>query len=867
MAAKNKVSTYWCLVLCFMSTQAFSQEKPVLKAQKIEPGQAIELDGKFDETVWLKSETATGFTQRFPLDGKPASEKTEIKIAYDDRFLYIAAKAYDTSPDSVAATLFRRDGSDYSDWIYVSIDSYNDKRTAFTFAVNPKGVQKDIFYFDDEEEDVRWDAVWDVATEISEEGWSAEFRIPFSQLRFSSGQSIQEWGINFQRRIARREEISFWSETSRQESGVVSRFGKLTGIKDLPRPLRLELLPYASINNTRAPEPDGKNGPFYEKNDIEYRIGGDVKYGLTSDFTLTATINPDFGQVEADPATINLSEFELFFEERRPFFLEGNDIFSFGGTNTQNTYRTHQTFYSRRIGRSPFGQFEQFEDDYYRAFEDRPNETTIVGAVKVSGKTQNGFSLGILNAYTLQEEARYVDTIGTNRTYLIEPPANYLVSRVIQDLNQGDAQIGGFFGSVNRNIDNGYLRDYLHTSAYQGGIDGQYTWDNRNWGVSASLAFSQVNGSQEALQRTQTSSARFYNRVDSDYLELDPTKTNLSGYSGELSIGKYGGTGFRYALTYSEASPGYEINDIGFQERTDYRAPHFYTEYLNVDPDFFRFYLLWGYGGYAWNFDGDMTMNFYAMGGYFQFKNLWSVSLAGGFTGKFYNDRIARGGPVMRRPKDWNSSIEVTSNTTKDLFYTLGTSYRRDASGEYSTSFNAAINYRPTGYLQLSVKPTFIKELNTDQYQAFADVDNDPGADYLFSDARLDIFFTEFRLNWTFSPTLSLQTFARPLFYTADFSNFKTFEQRRTYNFDQLDQGSQTAFSNFFDFDYRVLQGNAVLRWEYRPGSAVFFVWQQEKEAFLEEQSFFDPLKNTPNLIKEKPTNVFLIKFSYWFGT
>ncbi len=862
-------------LVCFLligelvNAQSISANK-FINAYRLSPGESIEIDGKLSDDVWMKVEPVNGFIQRFPLDGQNATEKTDVKLAYSTNHVFVSFRAYDSSPDSIAATLFRRDGSEFSDWVYVSFDSYNDKRTAFTFAVNPRGVQKDILYHNDVEEDIRWDAVWDASTSIDEEGWTAEIRIPLSQLRYSSANTEQNWGVNFQRRIARKEEISFWSRTPREENGLVSFFGSLNGIRDLEEPMRLEILPYILGSDTREPQPENINGdesPFFEENDFQFKAGGDIKYGISSDFTFTGTINPDFGQVEADPATINLSEFEVFFEERRPFFLEGADIFNYGSTNSQNTFRTHQNFYSRRIGRSPVGSLSDIGIDPSNTFEDRSTQATIAGAGKVSGKTSNGLSVGILNAYTLEESSNFfITTNDSSGSYTTEPASNYFVSRIKQDINQGDAFIGGFAGAVNRNLNGGYLENYLHESAYQGGIDGGYSWDNRNWGVYGSLSGSLVNGSEEALLRTQTTSARYYDRVDSDYLSVDSSKTSLSGYSAEISVGRFGGAGLKYSLTYSETSPGYEINDLGFQERADYRSPHFYLEYLGLNSDMFRFYLLWGYGGYAWNFDGDLIMNFYAGGAYFQFNNLWTLTYTGGFTGTFYNDRIARGGPVMRRPKSWNSRISLESNSTKELYASIGGSYRADASGEYTTTLFGALNYRPTGFLQLSVAPTFLTELNTDQYIGFFDSNGDNSADYTFSKSRLDIFYTEFRLNWTFTPTLSLQTYARPLFYTADFSDFKTFSERKTYNFDRLNPATQTVFDSFFDFDYRILQGNAVLRWEYRPGSTLFFVWQQEKEQTLGGQSQFDPFKNTDELFNTDPINIFLVKLSFWFG-
>ncbi len=861
---RNTLCVWLCalvVILALISPALLAQNsanKPSIEAVRVTSDSEIKVDGVLDETIWTNALPATNFTQNFPDDGGEPSQRTEVRVLYSDQYLYVGAYNFDSSPDSIAATLFRRDGDELSDWIFVSIDSYNDNLTAFTFGVNPVGVQKDVMQFNDIEEDVLWDAVWEAETTIVSDGWVAEFRIPLSQLRFTSSKSEQNWGINFERQIARHDEYNFWSRIPREEYGEVSWYGDLEGVMDLVRPMRLEALPYVSTELTR--EPDLNNGdPFFEENDLGFKIGGDFKYGITSDFTLTGTINPDFGQVEADPATINLTNFEIFFDEQRPFFLEGNDIFSFGRTASQNTFSTHFNFYSRRIGKTPFGQ--TFLAGVTADFEDRPQETTIAGAVKVSGKTDKGLSIGFLDAYTLEENADYFFSGDQSRgEYQVEPATNFMVTRVRQDLKGGNIQLGGFASAVNRSFSNSYLENYLHKSAYQVGLDGQYFWANRNWGASGVFAASQVNGTREAILQTQTTSARYYNRVDSDKLSVDPSKTKLDGYYGEFSIGKYGGSGLLYSATYSEMSPGYEVNDIGFLERADYRSPHFYAEYLNLNSDLFRFYLLWGFGGYAWNFDGDMIMNFYSAGAYFQLNNLWSIIGTAGFTGKFYNDRITRGGPLMRRPKDWNTSLELRSNQTKALYATLGNRYRRDASGEYTTTLYASLNYRPTSYIQLQFSPTYIKEKNTDQFHSIDNYDADIADEYLFSDAFLDIFYTEIRIDWTFTSKLSLQTFTRPLLYTADFKNFKYFEERKTYNFVYLGE-TETA-----DFNYKALQGNAVLRWEYRPGSTFYLVWQQEREGFV-NNDIFDLFGGTRDIFDNKPTNIFLLKFSYWFGS
>lgn len=653
----------------------------------------------------------------------------------------------------------------------------------------------------------------------------------------------------------------------------MSKFGNLEGIRDLEQPTRLEILPYSSVGFTNNQVGPVEN-PFYEKNDLEFKVGGDVKYGITSDFTLTATVNPDFGQVEADPATMNLTEFELFFEERRPFFLEGNDIFNFGGTTSANSYRSHINFYSRRIGRTPFlireglASVSLNDNPVSLDYTSSNPVTTIAGAAKVSGKTQNGLSLGILNSYTLQEDIKFVDLNNNEQNSLIaEPATNYMVGRVRKDLSKVDAQIGGFVSSVNRDLSGSYLTDYLHESAYQVGADAQYYWNGRNWGASGVFVLSNVNGNQNALLRTQQTSARYFNRIDSKGLEIDSSMTSMTGYFGEFSIGKYSGSGLRYSFTYSEMSPEYEINDIGFLERADYCAPHYYLEYLNVNSDAFQFYLLWSDMSHAWNFDGDMIFNYYSVGGYFQLNNLWTVVSTFGLTGKFYNDRIARGGPIMRRPRDWNTYINVTTDASQNVYGNVATSYRNDASGEYQFTLDVGLNLRPATNVLLRFAPGFVHAKDTDQYFNFFDVTEDGNPDYVFSDNNLNVIYTEIRADITFRPNLSLQTFLRPYNYIADFSNYKTFTERKTYNFNPINPQFNETLDENYDWDFKSLQGNAVLRWEYRPGSSLFLVWQQDRTEFNYSNGVFRPYHGTVDTFRKKPINIFLIKLSYWLGS
>lgn len=879
-------------------------QNPTMEAVRIS-GQNIKLDGILNEAIWSTAPVATGFTQRSPRDGGNPSQKTEARILYTDNEVYVGIMAYDNAPDSVIASLFRRDGNETSDWVYVSLDSYNDKRTAFTFAVNPRGVQKDILYFDDRGEDVLWDAVWEAEAKMVEGGWSVEMRIPMSQLRFSSKDDIKSWGVNFQRRIARHQEFNFWAPTSQSASGSVSLFGRLNGIRDLEEPRRLEITPYVSSVLERAP--GNPNNPYYNENELDANIGGDIKYGVTSDLTLTATLNPDFGQVEADPATINLSQFEQFFSERRPFFLEGNEIFRFGGTKTFNNFGNPNTFYSRRIGRSPQGNLSEANrfsgNSLYdpsqtnSTFTNTPNQTKILGAAKLSGKTKSGLSVGTLYARTLEERSNYTANLDNGNTtkgnFIAQPSNNFLVSRLKQDFNSGNTVVGGFFSGMNRDIGGTYFENRLHNSAFISGADFEHGWNDRSWIVSGTASVSSVFGTTDAITRTQNAPQRYYQRIDSEGLSVDTNKTSLSGLASELSLQKASGEHWTWSVTGSMVTPGYETNDIGFQNRADYRAVSTGIQYQENDPKFLQFINLWSYTTHAWNFDNDLIARGYNAGGYFQFKNLWSFNINGNANFDTISDRVTRGGPTFMMPGSWNFNFNINSNSSKRLSGGIGQFHREDRVGEYDHYFWGYLSYRPTTFIQISVEPEYGYQNDVDQFilrreQADNALDENQtfGNRYIFSDIKQTDFSTSFRLNWTFNTKMSLQTYVRPFIASGKYSKLKEFNNPGGFGFDVYgeDKGSvtQNADGSYnvdpdgaggedefnvrpLDFNVSSLQGNAVFRWEYSPGSTFFLVWQQQRSGFRPNGEF-NFGNDFGNLLDPEPTNVFLVKFSYWFG-
>jgi hypothetical protein len=864
------------------TSNAEKSEKPVWTAQPLPPSSNITIDGDLNEAAWNKTSVATNFLQRVPHTGHPASERTQAYIIYGEDALYVGAHLYDSTPDSIAADLFRKDGTNYSDWFTVLIDSYHDQRTAFAFGVNPAGVRRDLLLYNDTDEDRSWEAVWEAEAHKVDDGWTLEMRIPFSQLRYKASKDESKWGINLQRVIARNNEMSYWAPTPPEAGGIVSEFGTLNGLKDLKEPRRLEIIPYVS---GKLDHFDGSDAnPYYQSWDPNANIGADIRYGISSDFTLTATLNPDFGQVEVDPAVVNLSAYETYYEEKRPFFLEGVDIFNFGQTRTFNTSYRPNIFYTRRIGRAPQGSIQADNVDYV----DRPQFTTIAGAAKVSGKTQNGWSIGLLNAVTLQEKADFQLENGNTGDQIIEPATNYFVGRVRKDVNSGQTVFGGFFSAVIRNLNTNYLRDILHEQAYTGGLDFEHNWQDRTWILSSVLTGSLVSGSQTVMQETQENSTHYFQRPDADYLSVDKNRTSLSGLFNETSL-RYQSEHWLGSLTYSTTSPGFEVNDLGFQGHTDRHTASTFADYRQNSPKgIFHQYEIWGYTNHAWNYGGDLVQNSYALGSYFRFNNFWNGNLNINGTGPQKLDRLTRGGPLAARSPDISTFIRIGTDHRKNLSFNTGYSWRNDRSGEYDHDIWLEITYKPHPSVNVSVEPAFNSQYDTDQY---VDAFEDPlatgtfGTRYVFADIRQQTISTSIRVDWTFTPNLSLQLYARPFITTGDFRNYKEFTTPGEYKFAVYgeDRGIITPVDDEYivdpdgsgpaptlqfdeqDFNFRSLRGNAVLRWEYKPGSVLYLVWQQTRSDVTTMNTLV-PERDYAELLRAPANHTFLVKFTYWFS-
>lgn len=841
----------------------------------------IRIDGRLDEAAWVKAPVISDFTQSYPRPGAAPTDRTEVRVLYDDAAIYVGVRMFDAHPDSIAAQLARRDASGiYSDWIHVIIDSYHDRRTAFRFTVNPRGVKKDVYTSNDGTEDVNWDAIWDVGTSVDSAGWTAEYRIPLSQLRFGSGIPGQDriWGFQVMRDVARRNERDSWSPWTPQSPGFVSLFGDLGGLSNIPSPRRFELIPYLSTKVTRAPAQPGN--PFFHSTAAKPSVGADLRYGLPNGLTLTATVNPDFGQVEVDPSVVNLSAFETFFPEKRPFFLEGSDVLSFGNVYLNNDYGSQRYFYSRRIGRQP-------QRIAPGKFVDSPDATTITGAAKITGKA-GPWTLGFLDAFTPEERARVISSSDARSTTPVEPLTNYLASRVRRDFGGGATVVGTMLTSTVRNRSDSVFRDILRTSATFGGLDFEHAIQKRKYIVTGFLAGSSVTGSRSVIALTQLNSTHYFQRPDAAYLHFDPARTWLAGHIGEIAFAKTGS--IFGSLAYKELSPGLELNDMGFLGRADFRAVSTDVGYQDYTAGkHFQSFGVFGYSNHTWNFGGNSIFQQAAFGSYATLTNFSTVGFGGGYTFRYLNDRLTRGGPLSLQPSSWNVNANAGTDARKVVSFSGNADYSHAQSGGTGWDLRTTADYRPASNVHLIFGPSLSRQNSTAQYvRSVSDAAAAAtfGQRYVFASLHQTTLALDTRAEWTFTPALSFQLYAQPFVSAGQYYGFKEFLTPRkfefaeygkdrgtiarssngTYTVDPDGAGSAAAF-NFNDptFKIRNLVGNAVVRWEYRPGSAFFFVWQQSRNGF-EPTGDFSTGRDVGEVFRTVPTNVFLVKATYWMG-
>jgi hypothetical protein len=834
---------------------AVSQQAQPASAQTIASATAVhavappQIDGRDDDAVWQQAPKYSEFRQFEPKVDIDPSFRTEFRAAYDQRSLYVFVRMFDPHPDSIMHALSRRDVRGPSDQVKLLIDSYNDRRSGFEFAVNPDGVKRDYSMSSDGNEDESWNGVWDVATSIDSLGWTAEFRIPLSQLRYTAGTTT--FGFGIWRDIERYRERSSWPLYHPQRTGLSSQLGRLEGMSALSTARRIEATPYVVAKNVQRITPTGE----YDRVQ-ELTVGGDAKIGITPNVTLDATINPDFGQVESDPSVVNLTAFETFLYERRPFFVEGTGLYRF----ELNCYivvdcNTNEgLFYSRRIGRSP-----PLRDVY--GDETTPTSTTIAAATKLTGRTKRGLAFGVLDAVTRE-------VTGTDRR-IVEPLTNYGVVRVLQDFRGGDADIGLIGTAVNRSDDQ-WTRPYLHQAAYSAGATFRNRFSGRRYELAGQLAVSRVTGTPEAILRTQQHSVHYYHQPGDD-LEVDSTRESLSGYSAQLKLGKYSGGITRFETSVIRMSPGFEANDLGFLRRADLMdwstwAALSFREARGI----YRWAQVNGNHWETWNTSGLRLQNALNFNGHMGLRNNWDVH-AGATMDRLtesYCDRCTRGGPALRGSRGLYPWGGVNTDSRKTVSGGLWVNLAYTDEGETEgASLDPYVTLRLASQFQLTVSAGFGRDNNNTQW--FGNFTDGGGVTH-YSFAHLEQHTTSMsvRMNYTMTPNLTLELYGQPFRATGVYSDFR--EVSATPGADSYDARFQPYTpppSEPARFKVTELISNSVLRWEFRPGSTVFVVWQHGREGPGPNDKFRQSwTRDYRELFELHPDNTFLVKVAYWLS-
>ena len=847
--------------------------------------QAPVIDGQLDDEAWQGVEAATNFTQQDPDEGRPATERTEIRITYDDEAVYVAARMYDSQASLIARRLSSRDDNSDADFLDFYLDPMHDHLTGAGFQISAAGVQRDAILFNDSWDDSSWDSVWQSAVSIDGEGWTAELRIPLSQLRFTFGEQ-QTWGVNAMRFIRRKNERDWLELVPKNESGRASRMAHLTGLDGLRPKRHVALLPYMAAR-AEFVQPARVGNPFNDGSRAFAAAGIDLKWGVTSNLTLDGTVNPDFGQVEVDPAVVNLSQFETFFPEKRPFFLEGAQIFGNFGQGGANNFWGFNTsdpdiFYSRRIGRTP-------QVSVSGEFTDLPAATTILGAAKLTGKTRNGWSLGLLNAVTDRETAR-LESQAIRGAATVEPLTNYLVTRMQRDIGRR-AGVGFMATAVSRRLDTPAMAASLASRAYVLGGDGYWFLDDdREWVVTGKMAGSWIHGTAPMVTQAQRAPQRYFQRPDAPHVTLDPSRTSLDGFTGRVNLNRNSGL-LHVNAAFWGVSPGFESNDLGFHNTGDRFGGHTVVMWRDVTPGrIVREWNAWGAKWWTFNFNRERQGDGVNSNSWVQFRNYWSVNGGIGTFREVLDDRLTRGGPSAILPAATQWNINLNSDARGLLSFSTGYGWSRTDADGWRRNAHFSVNIKPSPGLTISTGPQWTENATIAQYVRSvhdATAVDTFGGRYVFGHLAQQQLTLTTRANVILTPRVSIQIFAQPLIAVGDYGDFKELAQPRTFDFltygsdigellydqgrdvyqvDPDGAGSAPAFSfGNPDFNFKSLRLNAVFRWEPKPGSAFYAVWTRQQQD-SSNPGTFTLGSDTSALFSAPGDDILLVKLAYWIG-
>ncbi len=839
----------------------------------------VKVDGILNEKDW-QTPGNDGLIQIEPSNGVPPVQKTRWWIAYDHDAIYAAFRLYDTAPESIDTAVARRDDYSPTDAVALEFDTYNDDRNGYFFLVGAGGLVYDAVLSNDGYDDPSWDAVWDCATKVDSLGWTCEMRIPFSQLRFPNREE-QVWGVNVSRRYKRNGGRDDLFLRRRTESGHNSRFPDLIGIRGITDSADRELLLYGTAKGEYLQHSMGD--PFNDGSRYDYAAGGDLKWGLTSNLTLNATVNPDFGQVEVDPAVVNISDSETYYDEKRPFFVQDANVFNFGSEGTNNNWNFNWLdpilFYSRRIGRAPQLDVARSYD-----YQEPVSASTILGAAKATGKL-GPYQVGVLGALTDKEDYT-LSSGGHTWTQLAEPMSGYGLVRVNREAPNGRHAFGAILTGVHRDLSTDLARESVNRNAYTGGVDGWVHFGNKDtWAVRGYMTGSLIQGSAEDIAAQQTSSVHYYQRPDQTHARFDPNRTSLSGWASRVLLNKERGD-ITLNTGLGASSPGYEINDLGYRNRADQVNYHLAVGHRWTEPTkHFRNRSATLATYWTWDFGG--TRNGGGAGLWWDgtFSNYWNANGEFFYNPPYYSTTATRGGPKVRIPVHKEFNVYLNSDSRKSYQGTAYFGAGRNNAGEWNDFTGVDLSLQPTGALKITMGPGFSREVDKAQYVTTVD---DPAAAtyghrYVFSALDYKELSMGMRVNWAFTPRLTLQSYFQPLIAVGKYSHFQEYAEAGTFDFNAYgEDGSSIGYDPASDeytvvpghggdpfsianpnFNYKSLRVNLVLRWEYRPGSTFYLVWTRNG-VDQNHPGEFDFHRDVSSLFSARSDNVVAMKLTRW---
>lgn len=844
----------------------------------------IVIDGRLDEKAW-QTPPANGFTQNDPRDGEPSTEKTDVWIAYDGQYLYVAAYCRDSEPSKIIGRLGRRDSQVDSDWFMFAVDPYYDKRTGYLFCVNPANSIMDLALSNDVGQDDSWDGIWEWKAAVNGDGWAVEMKIPYHQLRFSK-QDEYVWGVNFRRIIKRKNEVASFAWVPKDEAAFVSRFARLEGVRGINAGTHIEIVPYATGQGQFRTAEEGN--PFELGHRYLGNTGLDLKIGLKGNLTLDASVNPDFGQVEVDPAVINLSAYETYYEEKRPFFIEGASIFNGFGRggvylSAGMNWPAPSFFYSRRIGRAPQGTVTE------SGYADVPDRSTILGAAKITGKL-GGWNIGFVNALTAREYAA-IDQNGTRLEQEVEPFSYYGVLRAQKDIKEGQQGIGIMATGVLRDTGGSLLDGILNKNAFSLAADGWAFLDaKRTYVVGGWIGGTHVLGSAQDILRLQSSSLHYFQRPDATHVDIDPEATSLSGWGGHVQVAKQRGN-VLWIFGAGALSPGFDPNDIGFQRAgSDIVNVSYLAGYQWTKPSKIFQYAIIALGGLqTYDFGRNKTAEAAVAVIQGTFRNFWNFNSETVVSSEALSNRLTRGGPLAVAPRGWSETFILSSDNRKSLV--LKGQGGISESFHDSRGWNAMLSlaWKPRPNVSLSIGPQYM--VNTEETQWIGRFRDELktstfGSRYVFGRIEQKIVSAEIRLDWTFTPKLSLQAYLQPFIGVGRYGRFKELDRPKAYVYNAFGEGDSTiefidgvyvvdpdgsgpaaafTFGNP-DFNMKSLRGTIVLRWEYLPGSLLYAVWTQNRADYANPGDL-RLQRDLGDLLTAPGDNIFMLKISFRWNT